>query len=107
MDDPNVGDLEDFVNKHSASRNGLRPIVRSFEVNKENYLSQSSCPESDMLANHQQEDVVVSRFDQPLVALHRNGFPSENIDRNVDYRGWLQLKKRKWKEAREERKRRR
>ncbi|KAG9455053.1 hypothetical protein H6P81_007957 [Aristolochia fimbriata] len=72
-------DIEDFAEKETTSV-GPRPIVCSYETNKE-------LPSS--------EDY------------HQNGFSSNNIDKNVDYQGWLELKKRKWKENRERRKRRR
>lgn len=105
VDEPNIGDLEDFANKQSASGTGPRPIVRSFEINTESCLSKPSCQGPEMHVNHQQENVAMSRFHQPPMALHQNGTSDQNVDRNVDYQGWLQLKKRKWKETREERKR--
>ncbi|XP_068664091.1 DNA polymerase epsilon catalytic subunit A-like isoform X2 [Aristolochia californica] len=73
-------DIEDFANKETTSLVRPRPVVRSHEVNKELPSSKN---------------------------YHQNGISAENIDRNVDYHGWLEMKKRKWKDSRERRKRRR
>lgn len=107
VDGPNVGDVEDFAKLQSASGNKPQPIVRSFKINKENCLSKPSCSGPEIRTDYQRGNVADSRHPQPLTALHQNGNLSDVTDRNIDYDGWLQSKKRKWKEAREERKKRR
>ncbi|KAF3943032.1 hypothetical protein CMV_030371 [Castanea mollissima] len=92
MNEEIVKDLEDFGNKSRNSVNGPRPIVRCFEVNNR----QNSVKTNDQVGSLQQQT------DHRLPALS-----SENIDKNVDYRGWLELKKRKWKDTLERRKRQR
>lgn len=42
---------------------------------------------------------------QTLVSLNKNDKFVENINRDVNYQGWLEMKKRKWKHTREQRKR--
>ncbi|KAF6166038.1 hypothetical protein GIB67_012935 [Kingdonia uniflora] len=86
----NDEDMEDFRNKSSSSLIGPRPIVRSYEVNREERSANASTP-------------TVSLQQQ----IHPKALSNENIDRNVDYQGWLEGKKRKWKYTRDERKRRR
>ncbi|OVA03605.1 DNA-directed DNA polymerase [Macleaya cordata] len=83
----NIEDLEDFRNKGTASGIGPRPVVRSYEVNRERHSTKESSP---IVSLQQQTGATVSY---------------ENIDRNVDYHAWLEVKKRKWKDTREERKR--
>ncbi|KAK9999535.1 hypothetical protein SO802_019138 [Lithocarpus litseifolius] len=92
IDEEIVKDLEDFGNKSRNSVNGPRPIVRCYEVNNR----QNSVKTNDQVGCLQQQT------DHRLPALS-----SENIDKNVDYRGWLELKKRKWKDTLERRKRQR
>ncbi|KAI3971229.1 hypothetical protein MKX01_021996 [Papaver californicum] len=77
-----IEDLEDFGNKGIASEIGPRPIVRSYEVNKEGQPAKQSSPWVSL--------------QQPTTITY------ENIDRNVDYQAWLAVKKRKWKDTREE-----
>ena len=92
MNEEIVKDLEDFGNKSRKSVTGPRPIVRCYEVNNR----QNSVKTNDQVGCLQQQT------DHRLPALS-----SENIDKNVDYRGWLELKKRKWKDTLERRKRQR
>ncbi|XP_010242612.1 PREDICTED: DNA polymerase epsilon catalytic subunit A-like [Nelumbo nucifera] len=99
----NMEDLEDFQNKGSASVVGPRPVVRSYETNRKQHLVKSS---SSMISLAQQTDATC-RLNQPFMPLHPNTISDTNVDRNADYQGWLEIKKRKWKYAREERKRRR
>ncbi|CAN0916710.1 DNA polymerase epsilon catalytic subunit A [Linum grandiflorum] len=80
-----IGDMEDFQNKRS-SLNGPRPIVRCYEAQ-----------------NRRDVDVTT---DNSTPATQSDSTP-DNIDRNVDYQGWLELKKRKWKERIEKRKKQR
>ncbi|XP_042956181.1 DNA polymerase epsilon catalytic subunit A-like [Carya illinoinensis] len=98
-----VEDLEDFRNKSSSSVNGLRPIVRSYKVNDEqNLVKKNGQVHSVQNKTGHSEHVL-----QDSPQLHQNSLSSENIDRNVDYQGWLELKKRKWKDTLERRKRQR
>ncbi|KAK9279688.1 hypothetical protein L1049_013368 [Liquidambar formosana] len=79
----NVEDLEDFRNKGRTSVVGPRPIVRCYEVNNKQHSVKTMSP------------------------LLQNAISTENIDRNVDYQGWLEIKKRKWRDTREKRKKQR
>lgn len=106
LDKMNDVDLEDIVNKTSTSPSGPRPIVRSYEVNKEQHSAKlSSLAVSNDSCNRQQLDGVAYNQRQPLMQLRQHWDSTEHVDRNVDYQGWLEVKKRKWKETREERKR--
>ncbi|XP_057988015.1 DNA polymerase epsilon catalytic subunit A isoform X2 [Hevea brasiliensis] len=98
MNEENVGDLEDFLNK-SSSKNRPRPIVRLYAINNEK-CSQKATGRMD--SSQQQIDNGES-----MQLLQRNASSTENIDRNVDYQGWLELKKRKWKDNLDTRKRQR
>ncbi|XP_009629449.1 DNA polymerase epsilon catalytic subunit A [Nicotiana tomentosiformis] len=95
----NIEDLEDFRHSGKSSIYGPRPVVHRHGVNKEHPVNTS-----DQVDNQQQSGHASSLCkmlpSQEIAAV-------EDIDRNVDYHGWLQQKKRKWKEIREERKRRR
>ncbi|KAK7262191.1 hypothetical protein RJT34_29753 [Clitoria ternatea] len=104
MDDEIVSDLEDFGNKggSSTSTRGPRPIIRHYEANKEHHSVKLNG-----LEDSEQEHNDRSSKDQLLSALQQNEISCENIDRNVDYQGWLQMKKRKWKDILERRKKRR
>ncbi|XP_058067456.1 DNA polymerase epsilon catalytic subunit A-like isoform X2 [Magnolia sinica] len=100
LDKMNVIDLEDIANKENVSITGPRPLVRSYEVNKEQHSARLSCPADDMPSSNQHQHPLMPYGNQQQ-------HPTENVDRNVDYQGWLEVKKRKWKYSREERKRRR
>ncbi|XP_055836278.1 DNA polymerase epsilon catalytic subunit A-like [Solanum dulcamara] len=95
----NIEDLEDFRNSGKSSIFGPRPVVHRHGVNKEHPVNTS-----DQLDSQQQNGHASSPSkmlpSQEIVDV-------EDIDRDVDYHGWLQQKKRKWKEIREERKRQR
>ncbi|PHU03714.1 DNA polymerase epsilon catalytic subunit A [Capsicum chinense] len=95
----NCEDLEDFRQSGKSSKSGPRPVVHRHAVNKEHPVHTS-----DQLDSRQQDGHASSPSkmlpSQEIAAV-------EDIDRNVDYHGWLQQKKRKWKEIREERKRQR
>lgn len=95
----NIEDLEDFRHSGKSSIYGPRPVVHRHGVNKEHPVNTS-----DQVDNQQQSGHASS----PCKMLPSQEIAAvEDIDRNVDYHGWLQQKKRKWKEIREERKRRR
>ncbi|XP_077235840.1 DNA polymerase epsilon catalytic subunit A-like [Tasmannia lanceolata] len=107
IDEIDVGDLEDIGNKASASITGPRPIVRSYEVNRGKPYAKQISPLVDMPCLKQSEQTDTANGHKLLKLLHQNDNSTEKVDRNVDYQGWLEVKKRKWKDAREKRKRRR
>ncbi|QHN82509.1 hypothetical protein S83_070461 [Arachis hypogaea] len=45
-----------------------------------------------------------SSKDESLSLIQQKKISSENVDINVDYQGWLEIKKRKWKSILEKRK---
>ncbi|KFK43140.1 hypothetical protein AALP_AA1G085200 [Arabis alpina] len=80
-----VEDIEDFCKENRPVVKGPKPIARSYEVNKnqsEREQQESCDPKCDDIS-------------------------FQNIDKNVDYQGWLELKKRKWKVTLEKKKKRR
>ncbi|CAN1252331.1 DNA polymerase epsilon catalytic subunit A [Linum perenne] len=83
--DKEAVDMEDFQTRRS-SLNGPRPIVRC-------YKTQNG------------RDVDITN-DNSTPATQSDS-PPDNVDRNVDYQGWLELKKRKWKEQIDKRKKQR
>ncbi|XP_060169809.1 DNA polymerase epsilon catalytic subunit A-like isoform X1 [Lycium barbarum] len=95
----NLEDLEDFNQSGKSSIFGPRPVVHRHGVNKEHPVSTSVQVDSQQ-QNGQASSLCKTLPSQELAAV-------EDIDRNVDYHGWLQQKKRKWKEIREGRKRQR
>jgi len=82
MVDETVNDMEDFGNKGRSSTLGPRPIIRHYEQHSEKFNGQE---------DSEQQHIDSSNTDQ------QNETSCENVDRTVDYQGWLQLKKRKWK----------
>lgn len=96
--DENVEDLEDFPKKRRNSVNGPRPIVRCFEVNNE----QKTVKTTDQVDSLRQQLEPSEVSDQQPSS--QNAIDTENIDRIVDYKGWLELKKRKWKDNLDRRK---
>ncbi|XP_061359270.1 DNA polymerase epsilon catalytic subunit A-like [Gastrolobium bilobum] len=97
-----VNDLEDFGNMGSSSTCGPRPIVRHLEAN----IKRHSVKLNGQEDSEQQHNDNNSK-DQPLSLLQESEISGENVDRTVDYQGWLQIKKRKWKYILERRKKRR
>ncbi|XP_048444807.1 DNA polymerase epsilon catalytic subunit A isoform X2 [Pyrus x bretschneideri] len=97
IDQEIVDDLEDF-NKKSSSISGPRPIVRCYEVNSKKYSVKTTCQ-----INSQQQQTNNKENE----CQEQNGVPLECIDRNVDYNGWLEMKKRKWKYTVDRRKKQR
>ncbi|KAK1323653.1 DNA polymerase epsilon catalytic subunit A [Acorus calamus] len=100
-----VVDLEDIPNKENASSLRPRPVVHSYETNKGSHLSKTTFPVDPMLCDQEQTITDTNRTFKTLQ--NRIDTSTESIDRNVDYQGWLEAKKRKWKDNREERKKRR
>ena len=103
MNEEIVEDLEDFGNKKKSSVNGPRPIVRCYEVNNKQHLVKTNGQVGYLQRQTDHSENVL----QELPPLQQNALSSENIDRNVDYQGWLELKKRKWKDTLERRKKQR
>ncbi|XP_021832845.1 DNA polymerase epsilon catalytic subunit A-like isoform X1 [Prunus avium] len=97
IDEEIVEDLEDF-NRKGSSINGPRPIVRCYEVNnKKNSVETAGQIDSQQQRTNNKENELQEQ----------NAVSSEAIDRNVDYHGWLQIKKRKWKDTLDKRKKQR
>lgn len=87
MDGDIVNELEDFGNKDRSSTCRPRPIIRHYEANNEQHSRKVN----------DQEDVE-QQHNKPL---------QQNVYRSVDYQGWLQIKKRTWKDILERRKKQR
>ncbi|XP_020701921.2 DNA polymerase epsilon catalytic subunit A isoform X1 [Dendrobium catenatum] len=94
--DASVRDLEDIVNSGNSLISGPQVVVLDTKVNKESHLVKQSFQANGL--NMSQE---------PLIELNHKDASGESIDRNVDYQGWLAIKKRKWKTTLEKRKKRR
>ncbi|XP_078434598.1 DNA polymerase epsilon catalytic subunit A-like isoform X2 [Wolffia australiana] len=103
-----IGDLEDIVDNghHASTKVGPRPTIRSYATDKENILSAELSTRCKTLDQQQLGDSG-RRQHLPLSSLTQNIASVCHIDRDVDYQGWLDSKKRKWKENRERKKRRR
>lgn len=99
-DGHNINDMEDIMNIEK-SQTRPQPIVRSYKSSKE----QRQAETSDLMDSMDQNNLDGSALKNSKNSLQK--VPEENIDRNVDYQGWLELRKRKWKETREKRKRKR
>ncbi|KAH7671411.1 DNA polymerase epsilon subunit 1 protein [Dioscorea alata] len=106
LEESHVQDLEDAINEGHTSRIRKQPIAHSYELDKENLMGKPSCVVDGVLPEDQQHNAAMKRLHKPLISVSQNGTSSEFIDRKVDYQGWLEAKKRKWKTIREERKRR-
>lgn len=96
MDEGIVGDFEDFQNSKN-SLNGPRPIVRCYEVNKK----QNPVRTIEKVVSPQEKTDIGVKVNQV------DAVSSDSVDRNVDYQEWLEIKKRKWKNNLDERKRQR
>ncbi|KAK1431332.1 hypothetical protein QVD17_07789 [Tagetes erecta] len=83
----NVVDMEDFGSNGKSSGVGPRPIVHSHETKKK--------------VDNGQSGNLPASSPQPI------DVDIEDIDKHLDYQGWLDSKKRKWKQVRERRKRQR
>lgn len=101
-----IEDIEELVTKERA-RVTPRLVVHGNEINKENYSSKPPSPGSEMLAKLEQQDPSACRLNESLVLPVENGICNETVNKNTDYLAWLEMKKRKWKDNRQERKRRR
>ncbi|CAN6479373.1 unnamed protein product [Victoria cruziana] len=96
-------DLEDIVAVDNVSLTGGRRLIHGYRKNSGHTISPQNVASSDC----EKEDGGTSIAPRVLMELHQKGQSMESIDRNVDYHGWLEVKKRKWKETREGKKRQR
>ncbi|XP_020973385.1 DNA polymerase epsilon catalytic subunit A isoform X2 [Arachis ipaensis] len=101
-DEETVIDLEDFGNKARNLPIGPRPIIRHYKANNEGNSIKLSGH-----GNSEQQHIDNSSKDESLSLFQQKEISSEIVDRNVDYQGWLEIKKRKWKSILEKRKKRR
>lgn len=101
IDKESVEDLEDFRNNRKNSVVGPRPIVRCYDVNNEQPSVNPTCEVHCSKKQNDSADTV----DKEHPSLQKNALMLKDIDRNADYQGWLEMKKRKWRESREKRKR--
>ncbi|CAJ1979167.1 unnamed protein product [Sphenostylis stenocarpa] len=102
IDDEIVNELEDFGNKRRSSTCGPRPIVRHYQASNEQH-SRMLNDQRDLEQEHNKDNSVKEHLISPL----QQNEMFENVDREVDYQGWLQVKKRMWKDILERRKKRR
>lgn len=99
-DGQNITDMEDF--RYSGKNPPVRPqpIVRSYEINKEQHQVETS----NIVESAELNDIEIGQK-QPTHPLQK--VSEETIDRSLDYQGWLESRKRKWRGTREKRKRQR
>ncbi|KAL9143406.1 hypothetical protein ABFS82_14G234200 [Erythranthe guttata] len=100
-DGHDVTDMEDFRNMGTTPIVRTKPIVRLYEINNE----QHQVGTSNLVGSAEQNDEDGSGHKNLAYPLQK--VFEESIDKSVDYQGWLEVRKRKWKEAREKRKRQR
>lgn len=100
-DGHNVTDMEDFRNTGKTPPVRPQPIVRSYGIDS----TQHQVKTSSLVGSAEQNDRDGSGQKPSTNPLQK--VCEESIDRTVDYQGWLELRKRKWKETREKRKRQR
>ncbi|KAI3706102.1 hypothetical protein L1987_76358 [Smallanthus sonchifolius] len=94
----NTADLEDFGSNGKSSGVGPRPIVRSYETN---HKTSGQGAFSKTKPDHGQGGNPLMSSLQPI------DVEIEDIDKHLDYQGWLNSRKRKWKQVRERRKKQR
>ncbi|XP_022957705.1 DNA polymerase epsilon catalytic subunit A-like [Cucurbita moschata] len=92
VNEDNSDDLEDFQKK-TNSTNGPKPVARCYDVRGMKHSSTSYSEINSKVQDNFNEGC------EPSSPLH-----VENIDKNVDYNGWLEMKKRKWKDTLDKRK---
>ncbi|KAJ0887133.1 putative DNA-directed DNA polymerase [Helianthus annuus] len=94
----NVADMEDFGSNGKSSGVGPRPIARSYETKRK------SSGEGDSSKKKIDSD---HSGNLPASSAQAIDVDIEDIDKHLDYQGWLDSKKRKWKQVREKKKRQR
>ncbi|CAA0372322.1 unnamed protein product [Arabidopsis thaliana] len=82
LDKNHSTDIEDFCKENKPSVKGPKPVARSYEVDR----------------NHSEQESWDPEF---------HDISLQNVDKNVDYQGWLELEKRKWKMTLKNKKKRR
>lgn len=89
-EDGSEADLEDMVGTKLTGRKMPRPVIRVYDKDKQ-------------ISNVQMtnKSVIEDGIEMPPARQVRETTP----DKNDDYEAWLEHKKRKWKEARDKRKR--
>lgn len=92
-DDETVNDVEDFGNRGKSSTCRPRPIIRHYEAANEQHSVKRDGQEDS-----KQQHIDGRSVDQPPSLSQQNQISCENVDRTVDYQGWLQIQKRKWKD---------
>ncbi|KAH6814720.1 DNA polymerase epsilon catalytic subunit [Perilla frutescens var. frutescens] len=99
-DGQNITDMEDFRNSGKTSLVGPQPTVRSYGINNEQHQVETS----NLVESAEQNAIEIGhkQSTHPLQMVSE-----ETIDRSVDYQGWLESRKRKWRGTREKRKRQR
>lgn len=102
-DEHSTEDLEELGNTGKTFPVRPRPIVRCYDAKAQLHQSKTT---NEMECPPQESDCQ-GKFGKLRTSSQENAISSESIDRNVNYEGWLELKKRKWKETREKRKRQR
>lgn len=92
-DGDDIEALEDFGNKHKSSAE-RRTVVCNYKHSSDNDPMDGSSG-----AEHQVKPAETNKSsDQSSSALQPDS-QTEHIDRNTDYQGWLEMKKRKWKDT--------
>lgn len=95
-DGQNITDMEDFRCSGKNTPVRPQPIVRSYGIHSNQHQVEiESAKENDKETGHKQSTHPLQRA------------PEEIIDKSVDYQGWLESRKRKWRSTREKRKRQR
>lgn len=103
LNERNVEDMEDFLNIKGDSTDKPRPVVHHYEGNGKHHLDRGICQ-----INSQQKETNGKEIEHPdSLSMQKEAMPMVDIDRNLDYQGWLEMKKRKWREALDRRKRQR
>lgn len=86
-------DIEEILTKEDERAVPPQPVVHSYESNKK-YSSQSSSL-GVKFSNIEKQDLFIENCS------------SDIVNKATNYQAWLEIKKRKWRATREEKKRRR
>ncbi|KAI4373579.1 hypothetical protein MLD38_011693 [Melastoma candidum] len=102
IDEGVIGDLEDFHSKGQNSVDRPRPVVRHYGEKSEQHQDKDPSKGNGVANGILTQD---NRCDS--VSIMQKDVQLEIVDRSLDYEGWLEMKKRKWREVRDQRKRQR
>ncbi|XP_039789737.1 DNA polymerase epsilon catalytic subunit A-like isoform X3 [Panicum virgatum] len=97
-----AGDMEDLLMSNKDLR---KNSSQALDIDKENNPNGASMGAGSNNSRKQQNSIT--GLNVPLSSRIQNVAADETIDRSIDYQGWLDAKKRKWKHVREQKKRRR